>query len=165
MTSRDKTRVWAYTGLPWKIDFNLSTRVSRINPLTIFRVQTLVIPPYILGFLCIMDQNVSNFLLYTHILISQKINFVTEVRFSQKRSHINTYGFSLQTKFPVPQSHSFREKCEDNLKLASYFSPILCDRGIWIFFCILNHMDTLCKPNFIFLGRMVFEKNQMITWN
>ena len=30
----------------------------------------------------------SNFLLYTHILISQKINFVTEVRFSQKRSHI-----------------------------------------------------------------------------
>ena len=88
MTSRDKTRVWAYTGLPWKIDFNLSTRVSRINSLTIFRVQTLVVPPYIHGFLCIMDQNVSNFLLYTHILISQKINFVTEVRFSQKRSHI-----------------------------------------------------------------------------
>ena len=48
----------------------------------------LVVPPYILGFLCIMDQNVSNFLIYTHILISQKINFVTEVRFSQKRSHI-----------------------------------------------------------------------------
>ena len=33
----------------------------------------------------------SNFLLYTHILISQKINFVTEVRFSQKRSHIECF--------------------------------------------------------------------------
>ena len=116
MTSRDKTRVWAYTGLQSKIDFNLSTRVSRINSLTIFRVQTLVVPPYILGFLCIMDQNVSNFLLYTHILISQKINFVTEVRFSQKRSHINPYGYSMQIKFYVPRSHSFREKCDDTMQ-------------------------------------------------
>ena len=41
-----------------------------------------------------MDQNVSNFLLYTHILISQKINFVTEVRFSQKRSHICLLQYS-----------------------------------------------------------------------
>ena len=47
-----------------------------------------VVPPYILGFLCIMDQNVINFLLYTRILISQKINFVIEVRFSQKWSQI-----------------------------------------------------------------------------
>ena len=26
-------------------------------------------------------------------------------------------------------------------------------------------MDILCKPNFMFLGRTVFEKNAMITWN
>ena len=48
-------------------------------------------------------------------------------------------------------------------KLASHFSPILCDRGTWNFFCILTHMDTLCKPNFMFLGRTLFEKNAMIT--
>ena len=50
-------------------------------------------------------------------------------------------------------------------KLASHFSPILCDRGTWNFFCILTHMDTLCKPNFMFLGHTVFEKNAMITCN
>ena len=81
--------------------------------------------------------------------------------------YINPYGYSLQTKFHVPRknskSHTFREKCDDNLKLASHFSPILCDRGTWNFFCILTHMDTLCKPNFMFLGRTVFEKNAMIT--
>ena len=43
--------------------------------------------------------------------------------------YINPYGYSLQTKFHVPRSHTFREKCDDNLKLASHFSPILCDRG------------------------------------
>ena len=59
--------------------------------------------------------------------------------------------------------HSFREKCDDNLKLASHFSPILCDRGTWNFFYILTHMDTSCKPNFMFLGRTVYEKNVMIT--
>ena len=64
--------------------------------------------------------------------------------------YINPYGYSLQTKFHVPRSHTFREKCDDNLKLASHFSPILCDRGTWNFFCILTHMDTLCKPNFMF---------------
>ena len=48
-------------------------------------------------------------------------------------------------------------------KLASHFSPMLCDRGTWNFFCILTHMDTLCKPNFMFLGRTIFEKNAMIT--
>ena len=69
----------------------------------------------------------------------------------------------MQTKFHVPRSHSFREKCDDNLKLASHFSPILCDRGTGNFFCILTHMDTLCKPNFMFLGHTVFEKNAMIT--
>ena len=77
--------------------------------------------------------------------------------------YINPYGYSLQTKFHVPRSHTFREKCNDNLKLASHFSPILCDRGTWNFFCILTHMDTLCKPNFMFLGRTLFEKNAMIT--
>ena len=69
----------------------------------------------------------------------------------------------MQTKFHVPRLHSFREKCDDNLKLASHFSSILCDRGTLIFFCILTHMDTLCKPNFMFLGCTVFEKNAMIT--
>ena len=77
--------------------------------------------------------------------------------------YINPYGYSMQTKFHVPRSHSFREKCDDILKLASHFSPILCDRGTWNFFCILTHMDTLCKPNFMFLGHTVFEKNAMIT--
>ena len=43
--------------------------------------------------------------------------------------YIDRYGYSLQTKFDVPRSHTFREKCNDNLKLASHFSPILCDRG------------------------------------
>ena len=43
--------------------------------------------------------------------------------------YINPYGYSMQTKFHVPRSHSFGEKCDDNLKLASHFSPILCDRG------------------------------------
>ena len=69
----------------------------------------------------------------------------------------------MQTKFHVPRSHSFGEKCDDNLKLASHFSPILCDRGTSNFFCILTYMDTLCKPNFMFLGRTVLEKNAMIT--
>ena len=75
--------------------------------------------------------------------------------------YINPYGYSLQTKFHVPRSHTFREKCNDNLKLASHFSPILCDKNLK-FFCILTHMDTLCKPNFMFLGRTLFEKNAMI---
>ena len=43
--------------------------------------------------------------------------------------YINPYGYSMQTKFHVPRSHSFGEKCDDILKLASHFSPILCDRG------------------------------------
>ena len=30
-------------------------------------------------------------------------------------------------------------------KIASQFSPILCNRGTWNLFCILTHMDTLCK--------------------
>ena len=77
--------------------------------------------------------------------------------------YINPYGYSMQTKFYVPRSHSFREKCDDILKLASHFSPILCDRGTWNFFCTLTHMDTLCKPNFMFLSHTVFEKNAMLS--
>ena len=76
--------------------------------------------------------------------------------------YFKPYGYTLQTKFHVPRSHTFREKCDDNLKIASLFSPILCDRGTLNFFCILTHMDTLCKPNFMFLGRTLFEKNAMI---
>ena len=30
---------------------------------------------------------------------------------------INPYGYSLQTKFHVPRSYTFREKCDDNSKL------------------------------------------------
>ena len=30
--------------------------------------------------------------------------------------YINPYGYSLQTKFHVPWSHNFREKCDDNLR-------------------------------------------------
>ena len=29
--------------------------------------------------------------------------------------YINSYGYSLQTKFYVPRSHTFREKCDDIL--------------------------------------------------
>ena len=79
--------------------------------------------------------------------------------------YINPYGYSLQIKFHVSRSHTFREKCDDTLKLASHFSPILWDRGTWNFFCILTHIDTLCKSNFMFLGRTLFEKNAMIIWN
>ena len=68
----------------------------------------------------------------------------------------------MQTKFHVPRSHSFREKSDDILNLALHFSPILCDQGTRNFFCILTHMDTLGKPNFMFLGHTVFEKNAMI---
>ena len=64
--------------------------------------------------------------------------------------YINPYGYSMQTKFHVPRSHSFGEKWDDTLKLASHFSLILCDRGTWNFFGILTHMDTLCKPDFMF---------------
>ena len=79
--------------------------------------------------------------------------------------YINPYGYSVQTKFHVPRSHSFREKCDDNLQIGSHFSPILCDRkNVKFFFVILTHMDTLCRPNFMFLGHTVFEKNAMITW-
>ena len=77
--------------------------------------------------------------------------------------YINPYGYSLQKKFHVPRSHSFWENCDDNLQLASHFSQILCDWGTWNLFCILTHIGTLCKKNFMFLGRTVFEKNAMIT--
>ena len=30
--------------------------------------------------------------------------------------YINPYGYSLQTKFHVPRSLTFREKCDDNLQ-------------------------------------------------
>ena len=30
--------------------------------------------------------------------------------------YINPYGYSMQTKFHVPRSHGFREKCDDNLQ-------------------------------------------------
>ena len=30
--------------------------------------------------------------------------------------YINPYGYPWQTKFHVPRSHTFREKCDDNLQ-------------------------------------------------
>ena len=68
----------------------------------------------------------------------------------------------MQTKFHVSRSNSFREKFDDHFKIASYFSPILSDRGTWNFFSILTHMDTICKPNLMFLGHTVYE-NAMIS--
>ena len=35
--------------------------------------------------------------------------------------YINPYGYSLQTKFHVPRSQTFREKCDDILKLHNSF--------------------------------------------
>ena len=43
--------------------------------------------------------------------------------------YIDTYGYFLKKKIYVPGSHSFRENCDDILKIASHFSPILCYRG------------------------------------
>ena len=66
-------------------------------------------------------------------------------------------------KCHVPRLHSFRENCDDVLQLVSHFSTILCDRVTWNLFCILTLMDTLYKKNFMFLGRTVFEKNELIS--
>ena len=44
----------------------------------------------------------------------------------------------------------------------AFFSDTVRPRNLK-FFCILTHMDTLCKPNFMFLGRTLFEKNATIT--
>ena len=71
MTSCDKHVFGRTQACHEKIEFNLLTQVSQINSLTIFRVQMLVVPPYIRGFWCTMDQNVSNCLLYTHTNISE----------------------------------------------------------------------------------------------
>ena len=69
----------------------------------------------------------------------------------------------MQTKFHVSWWYGFQEKCDDNLKIASHISQILVDRGTINYFCILTLMDTLCKPNFMFLDT-VYEKNAMITY-
>ena len=93
--------------------------------------------------------------------------------------YINPYGYSLQTKFHVPRSHTFREKCDLTCKIQSctivlinnfeilqvsiaFFSDTVRPSN-WKFFCILTHMDTLCKQNFVFIGRTLFEKNAMIS--
>ena len=44
----------------------------------------------------------------------------------------------------------------------AFFSDTVQPRNL-NFFCILTHMDTLCKQNFMFFGRKVFEKNAMIS--
>ena len=70
--------------------------------------------------------------------------------------YINPYEYSMQIKIHVPRSHSFWEKCDDNLQLASHFSEILCDWGTWNLFCKLTPVDPLYKKNFIFLDCTVF---------
>ena len=94
--------------------------------------------------------------------------------------YINPYGYSMQTKFHVPQSHSFWEKCDDNLqkfkvahspkyttlkfyKLSSHFSRKLCDRGTWNLVCIEYPYGLIYKINFKLLGHTVSEKNSMLT--
>ena len=72
--------------------------------------------------------------------------------------YINPYGYSLQTKFHVARSPTFREKCNDTLEISiALFSNTVRPRNLK-FFLYINHMDTLCKPNFMFLGRTLFEK-------
>ena len=44
----------------------------------------------------------------------------------------------------------------------AFFSDTVRPRNLKFFLYII-HMDTLCKPNFIFLGRTLFEKNAMIS--
>ena len=44
--------------------------------------------------------------------------------------YINPHGYSMQTKFHFLRLHSFREKCDDIMKIASNFSPILYHQGI-----------------------------------
>ena len=44
----------------------------------------------------------------------------------------------------------------------AFFSDTVRPRNLK-FFCILTHMDTLCKQNFMLLGRTLFEKNAMIS--
>ena len=115
------------------------------------------------NFFCIlthMDTPCKPNLMYLSHTVFEKNAMIT---CKNSKLHIHHNVFSMETKFHVPRSHSFREKCIDNLKLASHFSPIQCDRWTWNFFYILTHMDTLCKPNFMFLGRTVFEKNAMLS--
>ena len=50
----------------------------------------------------------------------------TNLKFFCILIHMDTL---CKLKFDVPRSHSFAKKCDDNLKLASHFSPIPCDRG------------------------------------
>ena len=44
----------------------------------------------------------------------------------------------------------------------AFFSDTVQPRNL-NFFCILTHMDTPCKQNFMFFGRTVLEKNAMIS--
>ena len=76
--------------------------------------------------------------------------------------YINRYGYSMQTKFNVTRSHSFREKCDDYLKIASHFSTILCDRGTWNLDCVECPYGLIYKKNFKFFGRTVLEKSAML---
>ena len=56
----------------------------------------------------------SNFLLYTYVLISQKINFATEVRFSQKRSHIIMSDYYCCTKSDIISNKCSAGKLTNN---------------------------------------------------
>ena len=70
---------------------------------------------------------------------------------------------NIQKKFQVPRSHSIGEKCDANFKLSSHFSRKVCDRGTWNLGCKEYPYGLIYKKNFKFLGRIVSEKNAMLT--
>ena len=61
----------------------------------------------------------------------------------------------IQKKFQVPRFNSIGEKCNDNFKLSSHFSPKLCDRGTWNLVCIEYPYWLIYKKDFKFLIRTV----------
>ena len=69
---------------------------------------------------------------------------------------------NIQKKFQVPRSHSIGEKCDDNFKLSSHFSPKVWDRGTRNLVCKDYPYRLIYKKNFKFLGRTVSEKSAML---
>ena len=52
----------------------------------------------------------------------------------------------------------------ENLQIRiAFFSDTVLPRNLKLFLYINIYKNTLCKKNFMFLGRTVFEKNVMIT--
>ena len=70
---------------------------------------------------------------------------------------------NIQKKFQVPRSHSIGEKCDDNFKISSHFSPKLCDRKNMKFSLHRVSIWVNIQKKFKFLGCTVSEKNAMLT--